>query len=412
MPQATNWIVALMFVSSSLARSEEPPLSLHRAVALALERNLELQSQTDEVDVARARLDGASLVLQRNPEVGGAVGPRSNGTASATIDYEVEISQTIEVAGQRGARVDSATAGLAAAEAQLKRRRVVLAGDVQEAFGRALAAEQLLKLQRDAEALAKQALQAAEDRQKAGAASRIEVNTARIELGRALREKTLAVQRRTAAFGELRILLGVDAAYPHLVLEGELSIPAEAAHLDEKAILAAATANRQDLVAARKDLETAEAEHRLANREWAPTPRIGAIYKREEAAQIVQGTLSFELPLFNRNKGARGVASARVHQSERALAALLLRIQQEAHIAASKHDAAHEAAQAYAGGIVQAMQENLSLVDEGYRAGKIDFFQLLVIRRETLDARRGYIEALEELNGAEALLNRTVGRLP
>lgn len=411
MSNASNLIVGVILAASVGARAEERPLTLERAMALALERNLELQSQAAEVEVAKARLHGASLLLQGNPELGGAVGPRMNGTASATLDYEVEVSQTIEIAGQRGARIDSANAGVETAEARLALRKGVLAAEVREAFGRALAAEQLLKLQRDAETLAKQALQAAEERQKAGAASRIEVNTARIELGRTIREKTLAVQRRTTAIAELRLLLGIDASFS-MGLEGELSIPAEAAHLDEKAVLEAALAHRQDLAALRYELEAAKAEQRLANREWAPSPRIGGVYKREEAAQIVQGTVSIELPVFNRNQGARGVASVRVLQAERAFAALRQRIEQEAHIAASRHDAAHEAAQAYAGGIVQAMQENLALIDEGYRAGKIDFFQLLVIRRETIDARRGYIEALEELNSSEAQLSRTIGRLP
>ena len=84
-------------------RAEEPPLPLARAVALALERNLDLRSHAAEVDAAEARVHGASLLFQRNPEVGGAMGTRSNGTSS-TLDYEVEVSQAIEIAGQRGAR--------------------------------------------------------------------------------------------------------------------------------------------------------------------------------------------------------------------------------------------------------------------------------------------------------------------
>ena len=48
----------------------------------------------------------------------------------------------------------------------------------------------------------------------------------------------------------------------------------------------------------------------------------------------------------------------------------------------------------------------------GVTNGKLDFAQLLLFRRETIEARRGYIEALDELNRAEAQLSRTLGRLP
>jgi len=49
-------------------------------------------------------------------------------------------------------------------------------------------------------------------------------------------------------------------------------------------------------------------------------------------------------------------------------------------------EAAHTAAEIYAGGVAQAIQENLDPSGESYRAGKIDFLQLLLIRRQTLDA--------------------------
>jgi cobalt-zinc-cadmium efflux system outer membrane protein len=239
------------------------------------------------------------------------------------------------------------------------------------------------------------------------------VNTARLELGRAIRERTLAEQRHAAATAEFRFLLGL-AAGERVELVGDLQIPEQLELTDGPAVLEAALAARQELVAARHDLLAAEAEQRVARRELIPTPVLGASYERESDERIVQGTLSFELPVFDRSQAARGVASARAGQAERLLRALELRIREEAQLAAIRHAAAHVAAQAYAyaGGVAEAMHQNLAMVDEGYRAGKIDFFQLVVIRRETLDARRSYIEALEELNSAEAELARVIGRSP
>lgn len=64
---------------------------------------------------------------------------------------------------------------------------------------------------------------------------------------------------------------------------------------------------------------------------------------------------------------------------------------------------------AVSGDVLAAAQENLALSNVAYAAGKVDFLQLLLVRRDTLEARRGYIETLEVLNDASAQLARAVG---
>ena len=51
----------------------------------------------------------------------------------------------------------------------------------------------------------------------------------------------------------------------------------------------------------------------------------------------------------------------------------------------------------------------MALVTDSYRAGKIDFLQLVVIRGRSLEARREFIDVLEELNAAEAGLDLALG---
>ena len=51
----------------------------------------------------------------------------------------------------------------------------------------------------------------------------------------------------------------------------------------------------------------------------------------------------------------------------------------------------------------------MELGTESYRAGKIDFLQLLLIRRQTLEARNEHINVLEELTAAQAQLDRSTG---
>jgi cobalt-zinc-cadmium efflux system outer membrane protein len=384
-------------------------LTLQRSVELALERNASIQSARAEVAAARARLDGASVLLRSNPEVEGAAGPRRSPDGRST-DFEIGLSQQVELFGQRGVRIDAASALVSATEATLESRRVGIAAEVREAFARRLAAAERLRLTDEALALAEEALGAAETRQRSGAASKIEVNAARSSLGRAVRERALSLHQDAASLGAFVVLVGLDPGAP-VTLEGELSSapPGEApvvATLVERAL-----AQRPDVRAARQEVEAARAERRLAGREAYPSPRLGVTYREEESARITQGVLAFDLPLFNRNQAERGVASARLVQSERALEALTRAVHSEVTVATARLAAAVTAAQAYTGGLLTGLEENMELVNEAYRAGKVGFFELLVIRRETLEARIGYIDALEELQSARAQLARALGSM-
>ncbi|WNG42234.1 TolC family protein [Archangium violaceum] len=388
------------------ARGQERTVTLDEAVRLALENNPEVRSAQAEVGSAEARLSEASLLLRNNPELEGALGPRQRGGTSM-LEYSVSLTQPVEIGGQRGVRRDEAQALRSAAGARLELRRVQLAAEVREAFGRGLATLAQVQLATEATELAEQALQAAEERYRTGDASLIEVNTARVETGRARRERLAAQTRHQVAMGALKLLLALEASEP-LTLRGTLE-PTEVRPTAEEAWLSRARNNRADLLAAREELRATEAARRLAARAVIPTPRLGASYSREEDAHIVQGTLGLSLPLFNRNQAERGATLARVTQAQLALEALERRIAQEVQLATARHRAAREAWEAFTGGVLQAARENAELATEGYRAGQIDFLQLLLIRREALETRRSYIEALEELNAAEAELERVVG---
>ncbi len=397
----------LLLVSSPTLAA--PSLILEQAITLALERSPQLLSAQAEIAAARARVTGASLFLQDNPELEGALGPRFRSGGNST-DISLGVSQRLELFGQRGARAEAARAQLFASEARLQALKVELVADVREAFARALAARQELLLAQNGRELARQALQAAEERLEAGAASRLEVNAARVELGQAYRERVRAAQRLASSLAELRLLLGFEPGEA-INLAGELRLePHPPPPL--AALVALAAKQRPDLKAARAELEAASAERRLATREALPSPRIGASYSREEGASIIQGTIGIELPLFNRNQAARGVGAARVEQAEAALRALERAVRSEVEQALESYRAASATAEVFDEDDLSALQQNLELVNEAYRAGKMDFLELLVIRREALNAQHGFIDALEDLAAADARLQRATGSLP
>jgi outer membrane protein, heavy metal efflux system len=398
-------VIATALVLASTAHADET-LTLEGAIRRAWEQNPGVREAEAEVEAARARVAGARLLIQDNPDLNIAVGPRSR-PMERTVDYELSITQPIDVGGRRRARIEATTASVKAAEARLAQWRGSVAADVREAFGRALAAEAHEQLAMDAIELATQALKAAEKRHQAGAASLIEVNTARIEVGRSQRARGAARRMRAAALAELRLLLGMGAA--RLSLQGQLQPSPQGRALDLPALTILAAEHRADLLAARYELEAARAERRLATREAVPAPRVGVSFRQEEGAQVVQGVLSMELPLFDRNQAARGVSAARARQAELAVAALEQRLAQEVELSVDRVRTARETLEAFSGDVLEALDQNIALVTRGYEAGELDFLELLLMRREMLEARREYIEALTELNSAEAQLDRVLG---
>lgn len=404
-----HWFAAAFVAAGSAsAFAAQDRLTLEEAIARALENNPEVHAAQADMEAAHATLGGVSRLLRFNPEAGIAAGPRFREDEN-TLDLGLELSQELEIAGQRGGRVGVAEAELGAAESRLAARKSAVRADVQVAFGQVLAAEALVDLATQARSLVGDASSAAEERFRVGETSRIEVNAARVEVGRSARDLTLAQRARAGALAELASLLALPAGEP-LAVEGELG-RRPPPDLTLAPLVSAAVKARPDLAAARQELAAAHAQVDLAEAEGFPNVRVGATYDREEGDQVIQGTLAIPLPLFDRNQGARGVAAARAGQAERALAAAERRIEREVRLAVTRYEAARSAAESFSEEALAALVENLGLVSEAFKAGKVDFLHVVLVRRETLEGRRAAIEVLEELNRAEAELGRALGRV-
>lgn len=398
--------VAVALLAAAGSARADAPAPLAALVERALAQSPELRTAEAEVRAARARLEGASALLASNPELSGAAGAR-DGDAGRTAEWEVGLSQRVEVAGQRGARRAAARAALGAAEARLEAARARLASEVRELAGRAEAARLRAGLAEDARRLADDAVRAAERRAEAGDAARVEVNGARVERGRALRAALDAEQERAAARAELELLAGLEpGALPELsfTLEGaEAAAPAEA-------LVPAALEGRRDVAAARLEVEAAEAEARLAGRATVPSPALGISVAREERADVVLGTLSLELPLFARQRAERGAAAARLDQARVAQAALERRVAAEVRLASERVRAARRLLEAFDPGLSAALAADLAAATRAYQDGQLDFVRWQLLRRDALEARRDRIDALEALNRASAQLDRALGR--
>lgn len=395
-------VMAIATVGVAPAASADA-LTREQAVARALSENPEISTLTAEAGAAEGVLGADRRLLRTNPVAEGAIGPRFRSEGD-TLDWSVGLRQELEIAGQRGDRIELCEAELEASRARLDARRVSLAAEVREAFGAAIAARERQQLAVQAVRLAEDALAAANERLKEGAGTRLEVNTARIEWGRALRERGVADGRLAEAKARLGLLVAMpqDASWEPT---GELGGQIAAAAVRDGA------AERRELVEAKREVEAAMAAVDLASAEAIPNVSVGANYREEEGDRIIQGTLAIPLPFFERNQEGKALAASRVRRAKARLAAVEREIAAQLAVALSRYETARLTVDAFGTDAVEALQQNLEMVNEAYRAGKIDFLQLLIVRRETLASQLAWVDAREDLDRAEAEVLRALGRI-
>ena len=352
------------------------------------------------IEEARGRLLGASLPLASNPTVESEVGRRSGETSPT--DYGVEIGQEIELPQRRSARIDAAQAVVRQEEQRAREVERAVLGEVATAFLRALESRERAETANSGKSLTNEALQIAERRYAAGDVAQLDVNLARTAMARADAELRSANAALMGHVTRLQVLLGI--AEP-IIPAGSLR---DALTLATNDLLRHAV-DRPDVRVLDAQIAEAEAEQRLARTLRWPDFGLRASYSREEGDRIVHGGIGVTLPLFQRGQETMAVANARLARLRAEREALTRTIEAEVRGAAATYDALRGAAAVYEEMLLPLIEENERLALESYEVGQIGLADLLVVRREGLDARRSLIDRLIETRLAEVELRTRTG---
>jgi cobalt-zinc-cadmium efflux system outer membrane protein len=394
-----TWILV---ATASLA---SPPreLDLREAILLARSNNKLLQSARIRIEEAQGDLTTASILLIENPELGLAAGPRSSSAEDIgdTTDLGAAVEQRFEIGGQRRHRIRRAEASLAATEASAEDAQRVLELAVAKAFWEALTADQRVKLLQESLGLARSLYDTARLRLERGEATPLEQNTARIRLAEVERRMALATAQRRSVVLRLSELLGLPPAEP-LVLKGQFP---EAETLgNEESLVARALESRFDLVARDLQVVAAEETARLAEAEAWPDLSLGIAYEEEEDDKIILLGLSVPLPFFDRNQGERQRTEATARRLQFERAATELAVESEVRRAYSDYEQARQAMHLYSTEVLNAQEESLGLLQRAFEAGQIGYPELIVVQREVLIGREGYLGAQLDFALAHARL--------
>ena len=257
------------------------------------------------------------------------------------------------------------------------------------AYFRAVHASERIKLLNATYELASAVYSAADRRFKAGDIAVLDVNIARASLARVRAEREGAEASKAIALGELRQLLGLES---DVDVDGSLSRPGET---DLNAALQAA-AQRPELRALEAGIQEAEAELQLGQSFSKPEYGVGVRYSREEGDHIVLGGMTVTLPMFSKGQEhAPSVPHAPLDfgRSSRRLGRGCRWRSAPPSTRINRRLAAVRVLEADA---IPGLDENEQLTTRSFEVGQLGLPELLLIRREILDTRSQYLDALLE----------------
>lgn len=410
------WLaVAALVVTYLAVPAPVEGITLEDALQSALERHPDLRAAEAELRAAEGELRGART-YPFNPDASASWGRESNpgdssGRGSAA---EFSLEQTLEL-GKRGPRVAAAEARRVAVQARVDQVRVGVLAGARRSYLLALTARERVGATREAETVAAELRSFAAERLRLGAGTLLEANVAAAAAGRARSDRLAAQRRLRVAQAELATAI---AAQPGDLPEPAGGFPTLApppGTPDE--FVRRALAQRADLRVARQERLAATADLTLARRLSIPDPAFGVRYGRAshppsegspDERTLLFG-LTIPLPLFNRNQGGIAVARALEGRAGVIEQAQERSVEREARAAYDAFQIAQEAALGFDREVIDRIGDNLELARESLRAGKISLLEFNVVRRDLVDTRLGYLDALADLVEARFALELAAG---
>lgn len=420
-------------------------LSLDDAVRVTLLNNPTLQAAYRDVGIARA--DVVQSGLFSNPTLAfSAQFPEGGGRSN----IQVSLAQNIVDLWQIPVRKRAAERSLDKAILQLARSASQLCVDTKVAYFTAVAADQSNIIAKENQDLAKQLLDAALARQKAGVVGELDVNLNRqVVLGSHLEVQQTRLDAASAR-RRLALLLGLTVSVEGLALTTPLS---EVPHiaLSEDELLEIASQHRLDLMAARRAAEAATANVEVEIRKILPDFNIGLALERNERralpgrnipadtarASIANGALtapeiqsraqrdqerrqeidailgpafSLTLPIFDQNQAQIAKARFSYEQAIKEVDAIERSIVQEIRQALDQAGTAAEIAEYYETSLLPQSLSNLELSRASYDVGATSVLIVLDAQRSLLSARRAAVTARQSAATSLAELERATAQ--
>jgi outer membrane protein, heavy metal efflux system len=391
-------------------------LTLDDALRLTLERNPEILAARQKLAVSRARLLSAGAFP--NPELTMQGEPALTGG-----DYRLSmgIDQDVPMGGKIGQRKRVAQKEYDRDEAMVQDLERRISGATRRSYRAVLVLTEKLQLAQEIVDLDAHLAEVARARFAKGEVSELDVRQFEVDRSLRLPQMRSLASERTSALLDLCRALGLPLDESPAISD-TLEAPAEP--LSIQPLLAAALA-RPGVRSLESERQAAEGQLRLEKAERWGDPIIGVLYSRERSSfakpipmantdNFLGAAIRLPIPLFYRREGEVQEAVARTEAAGGAVDAERSAAEREVRDAYQRTVAAAETCLGYDDGI-RAAGDAGHLAEEAYAkglVGAVQLFQvhgqLLALKAARLDALEVYGRALSDLEEAAGMSAQTV----
>jgi cobalt-zinc-cadmium efflux system outer membrane protein len=400
----TSWVV-----TNSLPATNE--ITFAAFLAEVVQANLDYAAQRYNVSIAQAAIAAAKQFQNPNLQLNGSFDVTHSGSQRMPSTAGAGLTQTLELGGKRKYRILGARYNYAAAAATLDAFLYNLKLDAAAAFADALALSRSAEQKRKSAEYLSHLLAAQRERWRAGDLSQADFLQTQVEEQQFQNEVLKAQADSENASLALSSFLGRDRGQTSLIPKGNLEVPPK--DFDVSKLLADALKNRADLVSLRHTGDAAQTNIRFEKANRVPSVDVGAAWTHSTESEnaiapspefdSIGLSLSFPLPLWNRNQPAIASARYAAEQAQTQLEAAELKAEVQIRQAFSAYRNAVERLRHYQGGILKDSETVLEARRFSYQQGQTPLLELLDAQRTENEVRSGYTDALAD--HAKALID-------
>lgn len=373
-------------------------LSEDELVTLALWNNTGFRAALADLGLSRADLVQAGMLPNPTLSMLFPLGAKP---------LELTLSYPFQVFWLRPARLASANLDYRQTAQRLVQNGLDLIRDVRWASADLALAEDRLDLAESTVTLNQDIAELAQARLRAGDASELDAENARVEVLQAQERRARFRHDADIASERLRNLAGLGLEHWPQVFEAA-PVPAAVAG-DPDRLVADALVARPDLRAAELGLESAGQRIGLARAEvFTFTASLNA---KEIAQDLLAGPgLDIGIPIFNQNQGGIAQAQARFEKAAHQYMAVRDRIMldvREAHMRLGQARASYDQ---WRSRILPPLATSVQAAERAYAAGNVSYLFVLETQRKLFAAQLEAAGSAADLRRARAELERSVGR--
>ena len=373
-------------------------LTLPELETLALQHNPAIKQATSAAVKAMGFRDQVGKIP--NPNVGyqgGQLADRGTDQHTAFVEQDIVLGRKLE----RNRLVLEQEVQAQLWEVEVARQRVLT--DVRTRFYQALAAQKRIALSTDFAQTTQKGIEAAELRLKALEGSKTEVLQAQVQ------HSEVELFRRRSEFSfrgiwtELLAIAGCPGATGTQIV-GSLRLDLIPRDWDVTYSLIEETSPELRANCSR----IARATANLDRQRVQPIPNLSVLVAagRDNGtdSEMINTQVGIPVPIFNRNQGNIDAAWAEYCRATQAHERIKLSLRARLARVAQDYDSASIQVRTYEEEIVPKADEALDLAEQAYRAGELDFAQLLLVRRTFFDTNLQYITSMAEFAEASVLV--------